>query len=615
MQVETQARRANAPETWDAIWRQEGRETWRKDALGGVYDRIEKLLEGVKPGPVIHDIGGGVGVLAARLAQGGKRGVCVWDHSKEALRQARDAGLRTQWADFEAGPGAFQPLPSHPAPGDILIATECVEHLSEKARDVFFRAATYACRALISVPNDRLGPDEEPQHTIKFTALEFLTLLRRHFGVDRARVECIDGYLLGVCGFPKTFRLSVTMPVRDEAADIGRTLASFRGIADEIVIGVDPRTTDATREIAKKYAEVVFDLETPQGPAEDGVPEAGVHFSWIRNQCIDKCFMDPPPPSVAVLWPTKKAIERASAVYEKMANSWIFMSEGHESLATGQDTLLALDRVMPAGAQVGLVFRTSHTQRWAFPWLFKKHPKIRFKRATHNTLDYPDDFLTVRMPQVSTLHERTHAKDVERAAQRKVQNRKNLMEDWVVNGNDNSLYYLATEWGEHDPRRSIERLREFLALPSKNGPARYHARLVLAKTLACENRLTETRDVLLAACADDWSRSEHWLWLGDLAHKEGKVEQALVWYGYAASRIGEPPFTTWWIDLACYSYLPAQRMAMVLAAIGKIEDALSWARRVVELLPEDAPDEMKAEAADNVTAIERFRDERRKQSA
>jgi len=599
MHAETQARQANSVENWDAIWKAEGRETWRKDALGGVYDRIEKLVEHERG--LVHDVGGGVGVLAERISRGGKRDVVVWDHSVEALRQAAAARLSTRFVDLESGRNlpllveAMQPgyirsgriLPGDIVePGHVIVATECVEHLSVEARDRVLSIAKHAGRALISVPNDRLGPDEEPQHTVKFTALSFLKLLRRHFGPDRARVECIDGYLLGVCGFPKAFKLSVTMPVRDEAADLARTLASFRGVADEIVIGVDPRTTDATREVARKYAEVVFDLQNPQGPPEDGVPEAGVHFAHVRNQCIDRC-----------------------------TGEWIFMSEGHESLASGQDTLLALDRVMPAGAQVGLVFRTSHSQRWAFPWLFRKHPKIRFKRATHNTLDYPDDFLTVRMPQVSTLHERAHAKDVERAAQRKVQNRKNLMEDWVVNGNENSLYYLATEWGEHDARRSVERLREFLALPSKNGPARYHTRLVLAKTLAAESRLVETREVLLGAAADDWSRSEHWMWLGDLASEQNQHEQALVWYGYAASRIGDPPFTTWWIDLACYSYLPAQRMAMTLATLGKVDEAHSWAARVVELLPDDAPDEMKTEAANNLTMIEEFRDERRKRSA
>lgn len=60
----------------------------------------------------------------------------------------------------------------------------------------------------------------------------------------------------------------------------------------------------------------------------------------------------------------------------------------------------------------------------------------------------------------------------------------------------------------------------------------------------------------------------------------------------------------WWIDDMDYSYMPAQRLAMCYAALGRAEEALHWARRYVELLPEDAPDAAREEGLANVASIE-----------
>ena len=40
---EANAAEANSVETWDRLWKEEGDETWRKDALAEVYDRIVHL--------------------------------------------------------------------------------------------------------------------------------------------------------------------------------------------------------------------------------------------------------------------------------------------------------------------------------------------------------------------------------------------------------------------------------------------------------------------------------------------------------------------------------------------------------------------------------------------
>ncbi len=566
MSVEQQALEANSQDHWNRLWKDEGHNSWRKTALAPIYERIEFLLgfEDIPEKSRVIDVGGGVGILASHLNKTTGRSVAVWDHSDAALEQVPD-GIETHQLDLESQ-YKLPPL----EPGTVAIGTEILEHLSPAARDeLLTHIVSSGCTGMFSVPNNLLGPDEEPQHTIKFTPLEFKQHLATYF--EHVRVEVIGPYLLAICGFDKGYTLTVTMPARDEAADLDKTLASFMGIADEMVIGIDPRTEDNSAEVAARYAEVVFELEDPS----KDMPEGGVNFAWIRNQCMDRCSGD-----------------------------WIFMSEAHELLHQGQDVLLALVRkdLLPPGAKVGYVMRTGNGQQWGFPWLCKNESQFRYERAVHNFLAYPEGTRCVKFPQIVTLHERAEERAQARVDQRKIQNRTSLMEDWVINRNENSLFYLGQELRGEDEPRGVKSLEKFLVM-SNNGPSRYQARLMLAKLYARQNDQKKAWDVLIKATADDWSRTEHWLWLGDIAFGNEQYDQALQFYRYVSTTIGDPPFTIWWIDLSMYGFLAAQRLAMIHSELGRYSDSLYWAERVLELLPDDSPEEARDEARENIASL------------
>jgi SAM-dependent methyltransferase len=587
MTTESAAAAANSADSWDRIWSNPEEPEWRARVLEAVYDRIVELAP---RGCKVVDVGGGVGTLAFRLADERDCQASVADISEEAIRQVRERNKREErdgdaevgWAVYDANTRCMSGYHSRLMHGfsyHLIVSTECYEHLDERGRRHLLEAgsAVYDRPGLIvSIPNNRLGPDEEPQHTIKRTAKEFLDELRAVYGAD-CRVEVMGGFLLGVCGkiAHKEFTLSVTMPVRDEERDIEQTLASFRGVADQMVIGVDYRSKDRTREIAAQYADEVFEIEDPRGPPDDLSPK--VHFAHCRNRCLDKCTSD-----------------------------WIFMSEGHEWLRSGADELLHLDALNPA-VRVAFVKRTGVRQQWGFPWLHRNDPKIRYERGTHNVLIFPPKYYAIHMPGVSTRHKRHEDNAASRLSQRKLQNRLTLTDDWVKNGNDNSLMYLGAEWAPYDESRAVERLREFLAVNRSNGPQRYHARLQCARLLARAEKYDDARLVLLGAEADDWSRVDHWFYLGDLASLGGEHEKALQWYLYASTRLGNPPFAAWWIDLSIYGYLTAQRLVETYATLGQLDAALGWAERTLELMEEDDdgfPDEAFVEARQNIVRIQ-----------
>lgn len=600
-------RETNSPAEWNRIWSTPAETDWRGGVLAPVYDRIAELVPSRSR---VVDLGGGVGMLARKLADLG-HDVEVWEHNDAALEACRAKGLRTHVVDLEqlsqgmplTAYGYFKDVPID-ARGDhavldarVVVATEVLEHLSDEPLDSWLHTMSRTsddggeehgiAAGFFSVPNDRLGPEDEPQHARKWTALEFKRFLRKYF--EDVRVEAIGPparlfpsdrgqpcYLLGIVGFPRAATVSMCLPARDEAADIEKTLASFMGFCDEIVVGIDPRTKDDTRELAEKYADVVFDLTELLGPPGEEVPEGGIHFAHVRNQCMARCTSD-----------------------------WIFMTEAHEPLWKGHDALLHLERV-PADVDVISVMRTGgkapNRQQWLFPWLCRNGKGFRYVRSTHNTLEYGAAQMRV-LPQVKTLHERVHERDVARQAQRKIQNRQKLTDDWLANHNEWSLHYLGAEWREWDRDKAIDYLHRYIEIGT-SGALRYHTRLILAKELVRAGRRAEARDVLVDAAADDWSRNEHWVFLGDLSFDDEQYEQALTWFRYAAT-MRLAPLTSWWTDLAFYGWLVTQRLAMTHAALGELDEALRRARQLLEDYRDaEAPEAFVLEANENINAIE-----------
>lgn len=571
----------NSEAAWDSLWKAEGDDTWRTYPI--LFSRITALIP---PGTSVLDVGCGVGVLLDKLKAERNCNTFGCDISPSAVLAAAKKGHQTFQLDLNQGP----PYIDH----DVVVATELLEHLDDDTlHDFLVACMDSGKRCLFAVPNNCLGPDEEPQHVRKWTAKSFKDHLWKYFP-GRVRVECIDDgcpRLLAVCNDRvRPYRLAFTMPVKNEADDIERVLKSFRGAADLMVIGVDSTTTDATREIAALYADEVFDFVWTND------------FSAARNACIERC--------------------KRWGMIDK--DAWIFMSEGHEHLEAGLDELLFLDQ-LPGSVQVVEVRREDRNHAWMFPWLFKARDDIFFKNPVHNTLVYDETKVQVgQIPAIRTWHNRSHANAVARTVQRKGMNRQALIDKLKADPTDTrSCYYLANEWrGATDVApdvardRAITYYQRYLALPGKNGPERYQARLALSQCLAAKlenekdpaerQRLGDAiYDTLIVAQQDDWSRTEHWLYLGDLCYTHNKTDMAVRFYELCATGIGREPLSFMWIEKANYTWVPAQKLVTIYAELGLLAEALAWCDKLLLLLPEWAPEEARKEVYNYKTIIQK----------
>lgn len=157
------------PGYWDRVWEREGTVTWRQ--YPGCFGRI---CWAVGHFHEVLELGCGVGLLARKLVDFGNV-VTALDISEAAIAQ-----LPPQVH------GIVATLPEIPCPDgsfDVVVGTEILEHLDNDQACVeeVVRVLRPGGRAYFAVPNNCLGPEEEPEHVRKYTP-ESLEVLLSPYG-------------------------------------------------------------------------------------------------------------------------------------------------------------------------------------------------------------------------------------------------------------------------------------------------------------------------------------------------------------------------------------------------------------------------------------------------
>jgi glycosyltransferase involved in cell wall biosynthesis len=162
-------------------------------------------------------------------------------------------------------------------------------------------------------------------------------------------------------------RLSVCTIALNEEAMISGMLASVQGTADEIIIGLDTRTTDTTREIAERFGVSVINIEWQDD------------FSRARNITLRAATGD-----------------------------WILVLDADERLTPAgakavQDVLACAPTIPAPDAVTGLAFTLAqcNLQGKLLGWgpssarLFRRRPEIRYRGRIHEEPTWlPDPSIT-----------------------------------------------------------------------------------------------------------------------------------------------------------------------------------------------------------------------------
>jgi ubiquinone/menaquinone biosynthesis C-methylase UbiE len=152
-------------------WDQRLAETWDSRDWPTKCDLIARLAQ---PQERLLDIACGTGSILRSLKERGFRDLHGLEISPYALSRLRDEG-------FTMHQGRLPYLPMPGAQFDVVIASQILEHVIR--RRTFMREIVRVLkpggRALIFVPNDCLGPIDEPEHVIKYNRRSFTAFLSR----------------------------------------------------------------------------------------------------------------------------------------------------------------------------------------------------------------------------------------------------------------------------------------------------------------------------------------------------------------------------------------------------------------------------------------------------
>lgn len=166
---------------------------------------------------------------------------------------------------------------------------------------------------------------------------------------------------------PRKPRLSVCMIVRDEKKLLLRCLKSVRAVADELIV-VDTGSTDGTISVAKDFGARVF------------------HFEWCDDFAAAR----------------NESIRHATS-------DWILQIDADEELLSAG--IRDLKDCMLESTVLCYVIRCDNGPRCAgrrFHWLgrlFRNHPRIKYDRPYHESVDKSVEELITEEPRWQILHE------------------------------------------------------------------------------------------------------------------------------------------------------------------------------------------------------------------
>ena len=339
--------------------------------------------------------------------------------------------------------------------------------------------------------------------------------------------------------------LSLCMIVKNEEANLSKCLESVQGVVDEIVI-VDTGSTDATKEIARRYTDKVYDYQW-----EDD-------FSKARNVSMD--YATKP----YVLWLD------ADDVLER--------SEREKLLAFKKQLDGKIDAVM-------MPYHYAHNPDGTPSMVFdrerivRREAGFRFAGVVHEAMAVGGHVTHV---DIAITHTGNHG------AQSTKRNLA-IYELWRERGGDfapRDRYYYARELMANGfVERAEQVFAEFLAGDGwiEN---RIDAFLQRGRCLVQLGKTQQARECYMQALDLGVPRAEVLCALGDTLFKEGAWEAAAFWYR-AAMQAEKPEASSGFIVQDAYGYIPAMQLCVCYDHLGRTQEAAEMNERALLYHPGD----------------------------
>ncbi len=353
--------------------------------------------------------------------------------------------------------------------------------------------------------------------------------------------------------------IALCMIVKDEEATLERAIRSVKDCCDEIIIGVDSKSSDKTYEIAEKYATTLYKYEWTGD------------FSAARNEGLAKSNSD---------WNIiLDGDEYYKRNHHKIIRAGIDKLDDKGYKVIGHPVWLEID-------DFGNPVHIGGGSR-----LLRNG--VEFKGKQHNWVDEKEGIF---VPEIVIVHDRHPSKVKVRKEQRSelvpAEMEKMLQED---PDNRRALFYLAGQ-AYMEERNNDAILLHVTYLDKCNAEKFYDAdadeeyqmRIQLAQCLGKEERYEEAIPFLHGCAPLNWRRNDHWNWLSwahyHVGEKNNDLEQAKVALQYAklAATYSVPDKLNQFVNYGFYSWIPYHNLALASAVLGHKEQALVYARKVLE---------------------------------
>jgi hypothetical protein len=315
-------------------------------------------------------------------------------------------------------------------------------------------------------------------------------------------------------------------------------------VVDEVIIGVDAKSSDTTADIARRCATRVFTFEESSPP----------NFPRMRNRAM-----------------------------ELVETDWAIVVDGHEWIDRA-DAIPAALETAAWSIEVETLFEPDEQRvpglAFLFPRIHRRH--VRFVGpGAHEEVNTPIDRRDER-PEIKVWHERKPGPAAsKRHAEKAGAELECLKMAWEVAGDRRALFYLGNglrESGRTDEAAAA--YQEYLRAPNFAEEG-WQARLYLARCHAAQENWVAARRTFEEAVVSAPERAEALVGLGHVLLAAGQPRQAAAWFRMATA-LPRPTRCRMFIEVPVYQWGAWHGLALALDGAGEYAAAADAELRALE---------------------------------